>query len=302
MGSKEQGDLWGSWADRVFWFAVRVARRHVGFAYAEAGTGTDTIAYLDRPGSGEAIVLLHGFAANKDVWLRFARHIPSHYRVIAIDLPGHGDSGSQANASYRPAELAARIVHTTDLLNLDRFHVAGNSLGGWVAALIAAERPQQILSLGLISAVGVYPTAPSELQIMLERGHNPLIANNRADFNDLMDLLFFRRPPMPWPIPHALTRLAQSRYSINSTIFDDIYANLLEKEIVDLLPAITMPTLILWGDKDRVLHVSSAEVFHDHLPLSQVVIMKHCGHAPIIERPGETAAHYLAFLRDRENL
>jgi len=302
VGSDEQGNFSDSWADRVFWFAVKIARRRAGLAYAEGGTGTNTIAYLDRPGSEEAIVLLHGFAANKDVWLRFARQIPKRYRIIAIDLPGHGDSGSQAHASYRPADLAARVVQITDQLNLNEFHLAGNSLGGWVATLIAAERPQHILSLGLISAVGVYPPTPSELQTMLERGHNPLIASNRADFNDLMDLLFFRRPTMPWPIRQALTHLAQSRHSINCKIFDDIYANLLEKEITDLLPGITMPTLILWGDKDRVLHVSSADVFHEHIPRSKVVIMKDCGHALIIERPSETAAHYLAFLRERENL
>ena len=290
----QRGGVLAGLEDRLFQWAVNTARHSVGFRTRHSGDGADRIAYLERSGDAESIVLLHGFAANKDTWLRFVRGLPRHYRIISFDLPGHGDSGFSADYDYRPAVLAQRIAAAVDMLGLDRFHIAGNSLGGWVSTLIAANQPRRIMSLALIDAAGVFPPIASDLQSMLDDGQNPLLVNDRAGFDELMDMVFYRRPPMPWPIPQALTRMAQNHYDRNTKMFDDIYANL--EETIDLLPGLDMPTLVLWGADDRILHVSSTEVYDSHLPRSEVIVMPNCGHCPILERAREAVLHYRSWL------
>ncbi|MDH3377355.1 MAG: alpha/beta fold hydrolase [Gammaproteobacteria bacterium] len=292
--ARQRRSMRARFEDRLFQWAINAARRSAGFVTRRIGGGPDRIVYLERPGEAEPIVLLHGFAANKDNWLQFVRGLPRHYRIISFDLPGHGDSGFSADYDYRPTVLAQRIVAAVDILGLDRFHIAGNSLGGWVSTLIAADGPGRILSLGLIDAAGVFPPIQSDLQRMLEDGQNPLLVSDRAGFDVLMDMVFYRRPPMPWPIPQALTRMAQNHYERNTKIFDDMYSNLVET--IDLLPDLDMPTLVIWGAKDRILHVSSTEIFDAHLPHSEVIVMPNCGHCPILERAREAVFHYRSWL------
>ena len=294
MPARQRRDVLARLEDRLFQWAINTARRTAGFRNRHSGDGTDRIAYLERSGDVESIVLLHGFAANKDNWLQFVRGLPRHYRIVSFDLPGHGDSGFSADCDYRPTVLAQRIAAAVDMLGLDRFHIAGNSLGGWVSTLIAANQPGRIMSLALIDAAGVFPPIPSDLQSMLDDGQNPLLVNDRAGFEVLMDMVFYRRPPMPWPIPQALTRMAQNHYGRNTKIFDDVHANLVET--IDLLPGLDMPTLVLWGAKDRILHVSSTKVFAAHLPRSEVIIIPNCGHCPILERARESVLHYRSWL------
>ena len=294
MPARQRRSTLARFEDRLFQWAIGTARRGGGFVTRHSGDGADRIAYLERPGDAESIVLLHGFASNKDSWLQFVRGLPRRYRIVSFDLPGHGDSGFSADYNYRPTVLARRIAATADMLGLDRFHIAGNSLGGWVSTLIAANQPGRIMSLALIDAAGVFPPIPSDLQSMLDDGQNPLLVNDRAGFDELMDMVFYRRPPMPWPIPQALTRMAQDHYDRNSKMFDDIYANL--EETIDLLPGLDMPTLVLWGADDRILHVSSTEVFDSHLPRCAVIVMPNCGHCPILERAREAVLHYRSWL------
>ena len=99
-----------------------------------------TIAYVERSGEGEAIVLLHSFAADKDNWIRFARHIPRSYRLLIFDLPGHGECSFDPTLSYDAFSIATQMWGAFDKLLLDQVHLVGHSLGGWIAILLASER------------------------------------------------------------------------------------------------------------------------------------------------------------------
>ena len=253
-----------------------------------------TMAYLERKGDGETIVFLHGFATNKDNWIRFVRHVPRYYRILAFDLPGHGDSSYDPDFQHNAFNIAARMWETFDALGLERFHLVGHSLGGWVATLQAIDRPQSLLTLGLFDSAGVHPPAPSGLQDLLARGVNPLLVNSAEDFERLLDFVFHKRPFMPWPIKPAMSEDYISRAAVNKKIWEDLAARL--EESVTSFHQLTMPTLVMWGEKDRILDVSSIEVYREHLPDSSIVIIKDCGHSPMAERPEEAAALYLTFL------
>ena len=278
----------------LYEIGLSVERGLSGVQQASIEVSGHTISYLERAGSGETIVLLHGFAANKDNWIRFVRHLPCSYRILIFDLPGHGDSSYDPGETYDAFNIANRMWETFDALALDQFHLIGHSLGGWVATIQAIDRPQSILTLGLFDPAGVLAPIPSELQELLKKGDNPLLVNTPDDFERLLDFVFYKRPFMPWPIKPAMTEVYISRAAINQKIWDDIALRL--EQTSDSFNRLTMPTLVLWGANNRILHVSSVAVYEEHLPHASIVIMKNCGHSPMTERPKEAAALYLSFL------
>lgn len=281
--------------DKIFNIGVSVARSRAGFKSKSIIAGDHKIAYLEREAKGDTIVLLHGFAASKDNWLFFVRRLPKEYRVLAFDMPAHGDSTALDDKQYNAQYLMQGVAKGIDALNLQRFHIAGNSLGGYVSTLYAAQHPDKVMSLGLFDGAGVYSPKPSEFQQLLEKGDNPLVVSTREGFEHLTDFIFYKKPFMPWPAKSASARKYLRRSDLNRRIWEDIWTN--RNDVVNLFPKITMPVFIIWGDKDRVLDVSGVEVYKRYLPDANVVILKDCGHAPMIERTDETAKAYLDFLK-----
>lgn len=103
----------------------------------------------------EAIVLLHGYSADKQVWPRFARHLLKNYRVIIPDLAGHGDTGFESSWDYSAPAQAARIAALIDRLGIRKIHIVGNSMGGFIAAHFALGYPERTHSVALIDPAGV---------------------------------------------------------------------------------------------------------------------------------------------------
>lgn len=275
--------------------AMTYERGKAGLEEKTVTVGDHTIVYLEG-GSGPHVLLIHGFGADKDNWTRFARYLTDHYHVIAPDLPGFGESSKIASANYGVIPQVDRIKAFADTLNIDKFHLAGNSMGGAISGRFAVKYPDRLITLGLFDAAGVQSPKPSELQEILARGDpNPLLVDSPEAYHRLLEFVFVKPPYIPGPILKYLTEQAIAHEASNQKVWNDLRAEnkLLEPD----LGLIKAPTLILWGDKDRVIDVSSVDVFKAGIPNSTVVIMKDCGHAPMVERPQETAEHYLKFIR-----
>ncbi|MDA7087843.1 alpha/beta hydrolase [Pseudomonas sp. SA3-5] len=250
--------------------------------------------YQGGPSNGETILMIHGFAASKDNWLQFARYFTEDYQVIALDLPGFGDS-SKPYASYDIGTQVERLAAFTQALKIKKLHLIGNSMGGHISALYAARYPEQILSVALLDNAGIDAPKTSELIERLEHGEpNPLIVKTQQQFDQLLELLFVQVPNIPERLKHYLAARSIANSAFNERIFAQLVSRYIPLEPV--LPKIQAPTLLLWGAQDRVLDVSSIEVMQPLLRRPSVVIMQNCGHAPMIERPEETAEHYRAFL------
>ncbi|BBP82148.1 MULTISPECIES: alpha/beta fold hydrolase [unclassified Pseudomonas] len=266
-----------------------------GLSTRNVTVGDLDIAYYEGgPASGETIVMVHGFGANKDNWLRMARHFTERYHVIVPDLPGFGDSSRPAG-SYDVGTQAERLASFIATLGAGKVHLVGNSMGGHIVALYAARYPQQVRSLALFDNAGITAPHKSELYERLERGDaNPLVVASVADYDPLMDFVFVEKPA----IPGSLKRYLAEQAVANREHYDQVFQHLVQRYVPlePELPKITAPTLLLWGDRDRVLDVSSIEVMKPLLAKPSVVVMKDCGHVPMIERPAETASHYKAFL------
>lgn len=272
-----------------------IERQRAGLSTKEIQVDGLTIRYYEGgPADGETLLMLHGFGANRDNWLRFSRHLTGRYHVIAPDLPGFGES-SKPDASYDVASQAERVHALAKALGVQKLHLIGNSMGGHIAALYAARHPEQVLSLALLDNAGVSSPTKSEMFQRIERGEpNPLVVRKPEDFDALMHFVFVTPPELP----ESLKRHFAEQSMANRAHYDQIFAQL-RAQYVPLepeLPKIQAPTLLLWGDQDRVLDVSSIEVMKPLLKQPSVVIMKDCGHVPMLERPEETAQHYQAFL------
>ncbi len=99
--------------------------------------------------------MVHGFAANKDNWTRFAKFVTPVYHVVALDLPGFGDSSCLESASYSIADQAKRLNRFADEIGLKKFYIVGNSMGGHIAGRYTVMFPETVLTLGLFDASGV---------------------------------------------------------------------------------------------------------------------------------------------------
>lgn len=279
---------------RVAESLLRLARRKLGLVKKVIEFDEHTLTYLEGGGGSETIVLLHGFAGNKDHWLAIAPYLKD-YHLLIPDLPGHGESSRCEEASYDTSSQIDRLHRFVRQLHLGRFHLAGNSMGGMLSAAYAARYPEDVLSIALLNSAGVRAAQPSEAAKLLERGENPLMLESEADFDRLSGLVFFKPPFMPFPLREMSVSTALANNAFNQKMLKEIVpeAQALEAE----LPRIAAPTLILWGAQDRFLDVSSVAVFENGLRNHQTVILQDCGHVPMIEKPRETADAYLAFLR-----
>ena len=137
-------------------FLSRLAQSLIAFERFLAGVKRRVVQVDDHRivysegGRGDNVLLLHGFGASGDSWNRCAASLTRKYRVIAPDLPGWGASTRLENASYGYPAQIGRIDRLTQELKLDRFHLAGHSMGGFLASAYASQFPAKVISLGLV--------------------------------------------------------------------------------------------------------------------------------------------------------
>lgn len=247
----------------------------------------------------ETVVLLHGFSGDKTNWPRFAGAFGgTDYNLVIPDLPGHGDTTSDEKLAYDIDTQARRVLSLMTALDVKRFHVAGNSMGGAISARAAWLEPSRIYTLGLFNAAGAKATE-SDFDAALKEGVNPLIVKQPEDMDRVIEYAMAQPPFIPWPITDAIARRSVARATLNEKIFRD----LVRDDGLDLqtnLPVIAARTLILWGDKDRLLHVDNAALFERLMPNAKRVVLKDIGHVPMLEAPEQSARIYRDFLAGRE--
>jgi len=251
------------------------------------------IAYLDG-GSGEPLVLVHGIGADKDNFASIAPFLRGIGRIIALDLPGFGESSKPAHADYSIEAQAERLGQFLDALHLPRVHLAGSSMGGAIVLGFAREHPERVQSLWLLAPAGVGGAAESEMfRRHRELGEFSLFAETPEQYAGVMQICFTRPPFVPYCVRHELARAAGRNYALHTRIFRDLFGTPFTLE--QAAAGLATPTLIVWGDRDRVLDVTGAEILHRALPRSQLAIMPGVGHLPMLEVPRRTAADYRAF-------
>jgi len=262
----------------------RIAVNEIKFAFLESTPGSEC----------PTLIMVHGFAASKENWIRLAGHLTDSFHVIAIDLPGHGESTKDPALSYDIDDQVGYLKTILTHLGLERFHMVGNSMGGAIISLYAASYPEQVKSLFLIDPAGIYDYE-SELFSRLRGGKNPLIVEERKDFYELMAFAMEKEPFIPWPVKSVMAERAVANNVINKKIFSEIRGDH-DYDFKAELQNVTAPAMILWGREDRVIHWKNASVFNRLIPASETIIIDGIGHAAMIEAPAKTAEIFKAFV------
>jgi len=280
--------------------AKNVYESYTGMARSKAGLTEKTVqvdgcsvVYLEG-GTGETVVLIHGFGAEKDYWTPMSEYMKG-YHLIIPDLPGFGESEKRSDISYDVVSQADRIHLLLKTLGVKKAFIAGNSMGGNIAGIFAAKYPDDVIALGLLDNAGIVAPEKSDLTKMLELGINPLIVNKADDFDNLMDFGYAEKPYIPSPVKAYLAGEAIRSKPYNEKVWVDMERK--PAMLQNYLNKLTMPVLIIWGDKDRIINVSCVPVMEKSLKRYRTHILKNCGHGPMMERPEETAGYIKDFLQ-----
>lgn len=280
--------------EKVAGLMLNAAASQAGLTKKEIKIDDHNIVYFEG-GQGPTILLLHGYTGTKYNWIKLAPYLTKDYHVVIPDLPGYGESSKIEKDSYDLSSQILRLHKFVQAIQLSKFHIAGNSMGGLFAGTYAVRYPDEVISVGLISSSGVKSPEKSVVFKMADKGENLFAIKDDKDMQRLMSFLYAKPPSLPYPIKKLMLNTYISNRQIYEKEGNEIYPafNSLEKD----LPKIKAPTLILWGDQDNVVDISCVPVFEKGLKNHKTVIIKDCGHMPIIEKAQETAHHYRDFIK-----
>jgi pimeloyl-ACP methyl ester carboxylesterase len=284
--------------ETVFKLAMDAQRRSADLVKKEVQVDGQKIIYLEG-GKGETVLLLHGFGSNKDAWTAFAKYLKGYHLVIP-DIAGFGESSQVPTNSYDLDSQVERIDRFVEVLKLDKFHMAGNSLGGSYAATYGAKHPEKVLSIALVDTAGAISPNKSEFVVQLEKGNNLFQVNTIEDYSRLEDMVFVNRPKIPASFRKILAADFIAHTEFNMKIWNDMQVT--ESSIFSVGPALSqiqMPVLIIWGDQDKITDIGGVVFLEKNLKNYETVILKETGHCPMLEKPEETAKAYLSFLKEK---
>ena len=287
--------------DLLFHLMLRTARRIGRLKLRTVDVGGTTWPYLVGGPTGSAmLVFVHGFNADKDSWAIYARYLTKHYRVVAPDLPGFGDNTLDPERDYGVRAQAAALEAFLDALGIECCHLAGSSMGGYIAMIAALEYPERLQSLTLLDAAGLKTPGSSELEAIVARGENPFVVAEPDDVKRLVAFVTHKPVPLPGAIKRAyVDRMAGRKDHLDRTLAV-INTELRRNPLNDAIRTIAMPTLALWGRHDRLIDVSAVTVLEDSISDLQSVVFEDTGHMTMVEYPAQTAQHHREFLQRLE--
>lgn len=279
--------------EKMYMLTIKGDRERAGLALKEVQSGNHKIVYLEGGQGAETIVLVHGFSADKDNWPRMARFLPGYHFIIP-DLPGFGDSTKLQKAQYDVSTQVERLDAFFNTIGLKKFYIAGNSMGGNISGIYASKYPGKVKGLILVNNSGIKFPVKSYVFKEVDKGFNPLLVAGRNDFDRFLGVIFVDKPFIPLPVKWFLADKALASREFNSKVFREIHAK--PASIEENFDKLTMPVLIIWGDKDMVLDVSGVSVLENGIKNHTTHILKDCGHTPMLERPEETASYIKTFI------
>jgi pimeloyl-ACP methyl ester carboxylesterase len=259
--------------------------------YADIGSGDDP-----------PVVFVHGLGGQWQNWLENVPRAAQARRVIAVDLPGFGLSEPMREKVTIP-RFGEFVLKLLDSLGLEHVHLAGNSMGGFVASETAIQAPERVERLVLVSAAGISNVNMAKAPVLtLARAATVITAFTAARHKAIASRPVSRHA--------ALALVARYPSQLKPDLvweglikgtgkpgFDDALRATLSYDFRDRLPEIRQPTLIVWGEYDSILPVRDADEFERLIEDSRKIVMENTGHVPMVERPAafnDMLARFLA--------
>lgn len=253
--------------------------------------------YRDEGKSGgRVIVLIHGSNASLHTWEPWVSRLGTDYRIISLDLPGHGLTGVNPAGGYDNQSYVGVVDRLLVRLGVTKAVIGGNSMGGGVSWMYALAHPEKTEALLLVDAAGQPQAKPGKLPIGFRLMRTPVIKeaarliaprsifessiqNTMSVKSKIDDALIDRY----W----ELNRFPGNREATMKRFGDPSSMRTGTKE---KLATIKVPVMIMWGAEDKLIPVSSAKWFADAIPDAKLVIYPKVGHIPMEEVPEQSAA------------
>jgi pimeloyl-ACP methyl ester carboxylesterase len=255
--------------------------------FVDVGGGLTVHLRDEGPRDAPVIVLLHGSNSDLHTWDAWTRSLIIKYRVIRFDQIGHGLTGPSPTRDYGPAAMVATTDRVANVLGLSTFTLAGNSMGGGIAWRYAVSHPDRLDGLVLIDATGAPDLRKQSLPLGFRIARTP----------GLRDVMLYVTPRSL--IDKSLHQSVSNqaivtdaavdrywellRYPGNRQATIDRFAQPSTVNDAARVVGIKVPTLILWGDDDKLLPVSGAKWFATNIPGSQIITYPGIGHLPMEE-------------------
>jgi len=249
---------------------------------------------IQRYGSGPIkLVAIHGLGSASSAWKLVLPEFSKRYEFITVDLPGHGDAFMLANLEMNPVRISEIIISELKAIGIEKFHLIGNSLGGWIALEMAAAYPEHVLSVTGVAPAGLWLTPKThrngELAVSRYLARISLPFAKTIARIKFMRKIGFKLVSPQWekfsPETCADAAIAMGGASGYYTIWDAFLGNRFDKEI-----STTIPVTILFGDSDYTLPAATSQEKSLAPKHCRWVVLPQSGHAPMWDRVDEVIA------------
>ena len=250
---------------------------------------------------GPVLVLLHGSNSSLQTWEPWVVELGDRFRIISFDLPGHGLTGRVPGDDYSRAGMVEFVHRLVQSRGLEKFALAGNSMGGGIAAAYAEKYGDDLAALILLNAAGI-PRDPKEKPVLAFRLiRMPVIGSMLRWFTPRS--LVGKTVRESFADPSKVSDAMVDRY-FDLMLYDGNRETMLKRfskpdddqALAAGLSQIHVPTLILWGDRDRLVPLAYAKGFETGIKGSRLIIYKNVGHIPMEEAAVQSASDVRNFL------
>ena len=244
--------------------------------------GRRLYAVLAGPTAAPPLVFLHGLSGSQATWSNVLADLVERYRVVALDLPGHGqsDKPAPAEADYSVAGLAAAVAQAIEALGLAPAVLVGHSLGGAAALRIALDRPESVRGLALVNSAGLGQEINPELLDRVEA------EPSKEEVRRLLELFYedklLIRDRGVEEMYRALTSPGATE-AVRAAAAANFDREGQRIDLRDRLGEVGVPTLVVWGELDRVIPVAHAAAAAEAIPGAWMEVMEGIGHVPQVE-------------------
>lgn len=283
------------------WPAARTGQRWLLRARRqEAIVDGHRMVFLERgkPAPGRpTLVLIHGFAAMKENWAFWMQKLPTDWHLLVPDVPGLGESQYHEGACYRYESQAQRLSEWLSGYATDNLHIAGSSMGGAIASILAHRLGQPPRSLTLLNSAGIPEHGDVDIDAPFESDRDAiLIPQDWAGVYRMFNSVGTGKPTLPGLAMTGLLGpdLLNRRQSLRH-IFNDMLADALAP--ARYLGQNTPPLQVQWGDKDVITPTRCVNWFRTATPDADVHVFRGVGHLPMLENPARSAKVLETFIR-----
>jgi pimeloyl-ACP methyl ester carboxylesterase len=261
------------------------------------------IAYLDV-GAGPPVVLIHGFGGSMWQWEQQQHTLSQHFRILTLDLPGAGLS-DKPEIDYRPDQMLDFFVGFMDAVKIQQATLVGNSMGAGLAIGMALAHPTRVTKLVLIDGLPQHVmeklTSPSVRRALATTAPSWLVSFGNMLFGGLMIESVLKEivhdPTLLTPAVIERSNRNRQRPGLIKPIMT-VRENLplWESGFATRVGEITHPTLVIWGEEDRVFPVAVGEELHQTIKGSRFIRIPKAGHIPQWERPDLVNQELITFI------